>query len=265
MKEVVLRDAGGTLELRPGVLRKLYRQGAAVTAHHLRDTLGAIMGSHRRQFLADTQIKLDQRAQGMKVYNVQSAAAGAPNRQQSSRNAYNKFFYTVRPKTVSKRSKNPPTLDKINAEAFTTSPVALMHERGGIIRPRRRKMMAIPMGMTIRSDGRVVPRWSTPAKYKASKSGNQLVALRRQGKPILYAVLKATAKAASRQGAVQRTSDATKKKRQRRVLVPAYTLVPQVKLLPKLAFVGSWDRLATDRKRRLDAMLTNIRNELLLP
>lgn len=255
-----LVTAGGTLEVDDQKLARLFRRVPGVTAFHLRDTIGAIMGSHRREFLADTAVQVTDAGKGFRVAKMQSEAVNAPNRQASRKNAFSSFFYTVRPAKVNKDDKNPQ-IQNISAEAFTTSKIAYIHEVGGTVRPRSRRMLAIPVGMTLRSDGKPIPRWRTPAKYRASKAGNDLVVFKRGKKPLLWAVLKGTGKNARTSGAVMQVGEGQKKKSDRRILAPAYRLVPSVKMQPRLRFITTWERLAPDRTRRIARMFDRIVEE----
>jgi hypothetical protein len=69
-------------------------------------------------------------------------------------------------------------LEGMNSTKFTTSPYALIHELGGVIRPKTARMLAIPLPPAMTASG--VPRMPGPRSY-----GRQLFLLRLNGKVFL--------------------------------------------------------------------------------
>ena len=84
-----------------------FRQAPVSVFFHVRDTLGAIFGSHRREWLQRTQVQF-QRG-GFKALPLRSGEATAPG----FRSRF--FFYQVEPATKRWPADNVPPLEKIEA------------------------------------------------------------------------------------------------------------------------------------------------------
>lgn len=246
----------------------LFNRFPAVAFHHYRDTLGSIFGSHRRRWLERTQAKLDQ-AKGLRAEKPNS-------RKQFSRSRVGRrtVFYRIYPrqtknkdgsfKRFSSKSGDAPSLSQISGEAFTTSQVALGLEQGGVRKPKKGRALAIPIGVTLDSVGRPKSRWRTPSKYlKASPKNKLLLLALDKGKPpLLYQVRGSGKKALSTAGAVSQAADKGRIGGRRRVLLPAYRLVPQVRTRPVLRFMATWDELEPDRRRRWGRAMDRIMQEV---
>jgi hypothetical protein len=249
-----LTTDGGSLQAGFEEIAKLFDRAPRRVFFHARDVMGRIFGAHRREWIAQTQIRFGKGRGAMKATPVQNADGTNPLR--AGKNwVDNLFFYTVRPKS---KSPDDPDLEAIEGEAYTTSPVALLHEIGGTVRPRTKRMLAIPIGMTLRADGKPVPRWRTPKRYREAAPRNELIAADMGRGPLLYAVLRTTKRNVARQGASQRVSDRSKRTSERRVLVPAYRLVRSVQVTAKLKFIETWDKEAGGRARRLGEAMDRI-------
>lgn len=231
-----------------------FRQAPVSVFFHVRDTLGAIFGSHRREWLQRTQVQF-QRG-GFKALPLRSGEATAPG----FRSRF--FFYQVEPATKRWPADNVPPLEKIQAFAYSGSDVALAHEFGATITPKKGRNLAIPIGVSLNKNGQPIARWRTPAKYRKAKAGNTLVALDLGHGPTLYQVQKATAAQSRKVGAISRLSNARLKRKDRRVLLPAYQLVRKVTVRPRLKFYATWDDLASDRARRWSGAMDRIMAEI---
>lgn len=175
---------------------------------HVRDAVGSMYGSHRREWLKRTQIK---------VGNL----------------ARRSFFYKVNPKEKAPPRGQRVDLAAIEATAYTKTEVGRALEFGETIVPKRGRYLAIPIGASLGPSGRKRRTWSTPARYRA-REGKPLVAIEKGGKLILHQV---------------------RHRGRRRFLVPAYLLVPQVQIKPRLRFYATWAELAPDRVMRLSRAL----------
>ncbi len=172
---------------------------------HVRDAVGSMYGSHRREWLAKTEIK---------VGNL----------------ARRGFFYRVDPKSKVAPPDVRPDLGAIQAAAYTTSRVARELELGGIITPKRGRMLAIPIGVSLTPTGRKRRAMATPRRFRAASPDNELVLLRVGRSLVLHQV---------------------RRRGRKRVLLPAYRLVPRVVRRPRLRFFATWAGLAQDRVSRL--------------
>ncbi len=122
-------------------------------------------------------------------------------------------------------------LDTLEGHFGTESTAALGLEIGGRIIPRHGRYLAIPIGIALRSDGRVKPNYATPAK--AARRGVKLLALKFPGEPRrLYEVRKGGRRNATGSriaGAFTQLGGST-----RRLLIPAYNLVRSITQRPVL-------------------------------
>lgn len=218
----------------------------ASTFYHFRDTLGGIFGSHRREFLARTLVDLKGHGdkKGLRVQDMKTSKQRARGFAGTR-----SFFYSVLPR--SKKWRPGFTLDKIQAESFTHSKVALAHEQGGQFLPKLGRFLAIPIGATLRSDGQVIPKFSTPRRFLRGPEKETLTLPKRgaPGQRIIWwnrvAERTASGQPSRRKGAKRRWE-------------PAYFLVPSISLDQRLRYISTWDALAGDRTRRFRKMLGRI-------
>lgn len=242
-KATVSRSGVGSLGVDASHVQRLFERFPAVTFFHVRDAIGGMFGSHRREWLARTTVKMNPR--GMRVDRLSSRTGGA-----SGKTARRSFFYKVFPQ--SKTLSAGGSLEDITGEAYTSSEVALGLEQGGTRRPTKGRMLAIPIGVTLDSAGRPKQRWRRPSAFRRASPNNELVALTlKRGKlPILYQV-KGGKKAAATAGAVSLARGKGKIGGRKRILLPAYLLVRSVTNRPVLRFMATWDALAGDRAIRM--------------
>jgi hypothetical protein len=215
-----------------GKIAALFDRAPRVVWTRMRDVFGAIFGSHRREFLARTKVKMeDMRAESPNSRAVtQSGFARART-----------FFYKVYPQQRSPQSGARPDLGAISGQSFTHSAVALGLERGGTFRAQGGDYLALPIGITLDSLGRPKSRWARPALFARGKNPKDLVVLRdfeNPGEaPILFWK--------RRRGRGGRNVD----------FEPAFMLVRSVTRRPLLGFMRTWGELAGDRDRRLKEAL----------
>lgn len=233
------RSVDGTeLSLTTGrIMGLLMDRSPRVVFFHLRDTLGSIFGSHRREWLKRNELTF-----------------------RKKRTANKLFFYRMQPRD---KEKMPPpgvpvSLDRIKGEAYTRSKMALAHELGGTIVPTSGRMLAVPLAGTMTAGGNLRKGMRDPAEFRATFPDRDLVALSSGGGRVVLYEAKKGAAAARREGAVSRVSDGGKKARDREVLVPMFALVKSVRLRARLKFMSTWDELQADRHRRFGLMMTNI-------
>lgn len=252
----VQRDAatGLQLELSTGRIRVLFQKAPLATFKRTREAFAEILSGHREQWLASKNAEF--RGGGLNPTSLRSSDPTASGwfRRRS-------FFFVVKPSAKAVNGQ-VPDLESIQAEAFTESPVAQGLEEGGESRAKGRRFLALPIGVTLDAAGRPKSRWNTPERFKRF-ANNKLVSIRMPGtkSPVLYQV-KRGRRAAEQTGAVMQIGEGRKKKRDRRILLPAYVLVPQVRRQRRLRFLETWDRLDADRGRRLGTGLARVVKEL---
>lgn len=232
------RSVDGTeLSLTSGRILSLFERSPRVVFFHLRDTLGSMFGSHRREWLKRNELTFKKK-----------------------RTANRLFFYKMQPRD---KEKMPPpgvpvSLDRIKGEAYTRSKMALAHELGGTITPTSGRMLAIPLGGTMTAGGNIRKGMRDPREFRAAFPDRNLVGLSSgSGRIVLYEAKKGAA-ASRKEGALMRSSEGGKKARDREVLVPMFALVKSVRLKARLNFMATWDELQGDRQRRFELMMSNI-------
>jgi len=256
-ERVVDPTTGFAVTIGTGRLLSLFDRTPRLAFRHIRDAVGGMFGSHRREWLQRTQVEFSARG-GMRAERLNSrqppAAAGF--------NSARTFFYKVQPQAKRVAPGVEPRLQDITAETYTQSRVALGLEVGGTFRAKGSRFLAIPIGVTLDSLGRPKSRWATPGSYRKASANNELVSLKLRGKyPVLYQVKGGgSRRAASQQGAFSLLSDRPQGRRStgRRILLPAYQLVPAVTRRAILRYVATWEDLEQDRARRLTQAADNI-------
>lgn len=156
---------GTELILNTGGILRLFNKAPRATFFHLRDTLGSVFGSQRREWLKRNELTFKKKRTANKL-----------------------FFYRMRP---ADRDKMPApgatvSLDKISGETFTRSKMALAHELGGTIRPTSGRFLSIPIGGALTPGGSVRRGMRDPREFRATFPNRNLVSLARDGKPVLY-------------------------------------------------------------------------------
>lgn len=234
----VVRSDALTVSATTGRIVKLFETAPHKTFFHVRDTLGAIMGSHRREWLQKTDAKFHRGGIRSAPFGSK-AGATAPGFQ-----AEKTFFYLVEPRKKSVPRSQTPNLENISAESFTRSKVALGLETGGTFRARRGPFMAIPIGFALNKRGRPKAGFSSPTALEKHKRlvNKDTVVLRKPGEaPVIY----------------------LRKQLKRRVrLLPLWVLVRQVNRKPRLRYLATWKALDGDRTRRLARAMDRIVQEL---
>lgn len=248
---------GSEFRITSGTLFSLFERTPRLVYRHVRDAVGGSMGSHRREFLAGTRVEFSER-QGMYARNLDSRPASGGTTFSDRRS----FFYKVFPESKTLAKGAQVDLEDIYGEAYTRSPVAQGLELGGVFRGKSGKgLLAIPIGITRDSLGRVKSRWATPTLYKKASGNNRLVAIRFKRWPRLYQVKAGgSRKAAAAPGAFTPISARPTGNRRTasRILIPAYQLVPLVRRRKLLGFLDTWDSLESDRTRRFKRALANV-------
>lgn len=237
--------SGLTVTATSGRILDLFERAPHKTFFHIRDTFGAIFGSHRREWLKRTEVQF-QRG-GMKAAAFGSRAGSEGGSFQSDK----KFFYIVDPKKRSVPKSATPRLEDIQAQAFTHSEAALGLETGGVFRARGNPFMAIPIGYALRTSivGNVVghkPKagFSSPQALKDHPrlKYKDTISRKRPGRaPIIYL---------------------RKKLKTKTKYLPIFMLVRSINRKPRMKFMSTWEQLESDRARRLSQALTKIVEEL---
>lgn len=226
----------------------LFAKAPAVMFFHVRDTVGAIMGSHRREFLARTEVKF--KGGGMRVGNI-TGRASLSSGPATSWDVRRSFIYEVSPVDKVPPPGVTPDLAQIAAASATTSPAALGLEKGGTFPPREGRYQALPIGITLDSLGRVKGKWTSPTRFLQGKQKKELVAVRKLAGPGRQPNLVLYWKKKTGRG-----------KGRKEVLLPAFLLVPRVTRKQRLKYLETWKNLEANRGERLRAMLDRAAKEM---
>lgn len=196
---------------------------------YMRDVFGQFGGSFRKQLLATSR----------------------PGMRELARRS---VFYSLRPKQrktrgVAKQAlvgyTERPTMENISLLVFSTSPVTLLHETGGVVRAKDGGAMAIPVkGRKSRKPGGA-KLWNIKGRNRRERlpsrlknNGDKLVRL---GK-MLY-----------------RTS---RNDKGRRTYEPTHLLLREVRIKPQLGMIRKWESLAGDRQRRMQKAIDGAAAEI---
>ena len=238
------------------VIERLFRVVPRITWEAIRDMVGGVFGSHRREWLAAKKVDFREKG-GLRAGNL-SSRDSVPGGFHGRRT----FFYRVFPANKKAPAGRTPDLSEISGETFTRSEVAEGLEFGGTHRPKGGRFLPIPIGITLDSLGRPKSKWVTPSKYRRASPKNDLVTFRRQpGGPLVLHQRRRKGKVANNApGAVSRVGAQGDARRD--VFLPAYVLVPRVTRRARLKFYDTWDGMAADRDRRLSAAADEIVRQL---
>lgn len=194
-------------------IQAMFALSPAIVAKHMRDAFGQFAGSHRKAVLA----------------------GATPNYQRLLRKS---LFYRVRPKQAVQTSsafgvadlRRAVPLEAVRARIWATSRVTLLHETGGTVTAKG-KRLAIPA--TGSGDSVRARKLSGAAKKAASPAAMRAAGTKfvRKGS-LLFKVDKTTAKGKDR-------------------LKLTHLLTGAVHIKPATKIVATWNSLAADRDRRL--------------
>lgn len=232
-----IRVAGLDVTVDPRAVRDLFDRAPHKTFFHLRDVYGSIFGSHRREWLARTEVKFNRGGMRAAPFGRSETGRGFQTDKQ--------FYYTVDPKRKSVPKSETPNLEEIQGEAYTRSEVALGLETGGTFRAIGNPLMAIPIGFALNKLGRPKAGFSSPEALKKHPRlvFKDLVAFKMGNRksPVLYLV---------------------KALKTKTILLPVFVLVRSITRKPRMRFMATWDALVGDRDQRLSRALTRIVEEL---
>lgn len=204
------------------LLDGLFAQAPAVTAFHARVMVGRWFARHRREWVQQLPTRL---------------------RKMARRGAY-LFYVDPDPKAVNdlqirRAIEADPDLDRVGGKGVVRSDAALLLERGGTVRPRGSRFLAVPTGKYRRMSGdrRRALIGDNPTDYNQSNPENPLFALgrRRRGSRVVVLGRRTGRQLASGRPQVE----------------AAYLLVPQVNVPAQLGVVKSWDALSGYRGQTL--------------
>jgi hypothetical protein len=134
------------------------------------------------------------------------------------------FFWKGEP-----RSEKSGDIDDISVSIFSTSTAAEQLEHGATIKPRTRKMLAVPFARALTATGRPKREFRSPASAKAA--GHHVVA---RWRPNNRWVL-----------GVKRPGKRTKFR-------PMWVLTNRVVIEPRLGFYDGWESFQPEARRRMD-------------
>jgi hypothetical protein len=215
-------------------VKQLFRRLPAATFRAIRDYMGRIFGSHRREWLAKTAVRLG--VEGGAKFDREGFYGGIFGRARS-------FKYRIEPAT--KQVPDFPNLALIRGSVGTTSRAALGLELGGTWRARHKRFMAIPLKRALNVLGQKKKPYQSPATAKAA--GRQFFSFvaKRTGRLYLAELI---------------SKGAGKNKRW--AFKPTYRLVSEVHQKPILRFLETWRDEAPGRARRLEEAKAQILKEL---
>lgn len=227
-----------TVSASTGRIVKLFETAPHKTFFHVRDAVGGMMGSHRREWLKRTDVDFQRGGMQAAAFGSKSGA-DAPGYRSDK-----KFFYIVEPRRKSVPRSQTPNLEDISAVAFTRSLPALGLETGGTFRAVGNPFMAIPIGYALNKRGKPKPGFSSPAALKAHPRlvNKDTVVIQKPGRaPVIYL---------------------QKPLKRRTRLLPLFVLVRSVNRKARLRFMATWRELVRDRERRLARAADRIVTEL---
>jgi hypothetical protein len=206
--------------------------------YHVRDAFGSMFGSHRREWLARTEVNFHRGGMKAAPFGSRGGDKGG------SFNTDKKFWYTIDPKHKSVPRSQTPRLEDIEGRAYTYSEAALGLETGVDFAPTSGRFLTIPIGYGLNKRGTPKAGFSSPtALAKSPHLVNKETSVRKKpGKtPVMY--LK-------------------KKLRRKTKYLPIFLLVRSAIRAPKLKFMATWEALESDRARRLKRALDRTVDEL---
>jgi hypothetical protein len=230
-------------EIKSAKLEKLFRQAPEKLGPIIRDQVFRIVAGYRKRWLQRTEVEFSgsERRNFPLLGKVPSAITSGPRGGDAK-----KIFFVVTPE----RGAAIKRLEDIGAEVFSISDAWEHLEHGGTARGKGGKKLAIPIGITIKSDGKVKSQWDSPERFtRANKRGKSktLVAIKKPGNKatILY---------------WQKPRGAGKNKHF--VYLPAFMLVDQVTQDRILHFYRTWDSEASNRTKIFNSLLEKAVQEI---
>lgn len=221
-----------TLDIPVEKLNALFSIAPQVTAFHVRDALGRIMGRYRKALMA--------KHAGTRFYEFAKRAV----------------FYRVEPKNAGKRSQEAAggyvsgqaraaamvtRLDQIKMRIWSTSEEALLHETGGTTTAKDGKL-AVPIG-----------RVRAELEARNGKGGSRGNSLKKQFSP---------AAIQARYGRLVRIGDVLAIVSKDKKPEPAFALTDSVTLRARLGFYSTWRGLESDRQTIWQRAITDATREI---
>lgn len=225
--------------IQAATLEKVFKRAPKIVGPIIRDQVFRIVAGFRKRWLQAEDVDFRGAAKrnfpllGKSPTSFPSGADGGT--------AKRIFFVTTPPKGAPIKK-----LGQIGADIFSVSKVWKKLEEGGTEKPKSGSKLALPIGVTLDSRGRVKSRWNTPERFTREKkrgARNVLVAIFNptSGNTILY---------------WQQPHGAGKNKRYS--YRPAFLLVDQVDQRELLHFYETWTSEAPNRVKILRTMMAKI-------
>lgn len=204
-------------------LEEMFRQSPQIVAFHARNVIGRWFGRHFREWKA--QLPAGLRRMGARAYRYRVLPFADAGNQA----------------TLRKRISNSPgDLWRIQGRGIVRSPVALIHETGGVIRPKSGRMLAIPVGRY----GKSVPK-----RVRTQTIGMSPSAWNQRHPDRKWFVLKARRRGGRGAFLARKTGQRTAKGRER--VEVGYVLKPEVRIPARLRLLETWVGLAGYRATTL--------------
>lgn len=213
----------------------LFAAAPRATFKWMRDWMGRIFGSHRREWLERTAVRVG--VSGGANFDRSGFYGGLFGRARS-------FRYVIEPSQQA--IPDHPDLSQIRASVFTDSRAALGLELGGTWRNvHGKRFLAIPLKRARNSLGKKKRPYQTPETARAAGKTFFSFRAKRTGKLYLAELI---AKGAG--------------KNKRFAFKPTYLLVREVHQKPVLRFLQTWKELEAGRMQRLEEAKQKILQEV---
>lgn len=188
-----------------------------IMARHVKDGLQHVLLGFRKDFWRKTQVHLQPTGKGIQ-----------------------------KPRFWPIKVEGGMKLQEIRGNILTGSPAAFIHETGGTIRPTGgRKFLAVPIGLALNKAGKRRPHYTTPLNARA-KLGRKFVTVRSRtsGNLVLRQMVKPKGRPKKGSGGMAILGP-------KMVLGgPAWALVREIQIKPRLRFISIWEGSIPDAERR---------------
>lgn len=230
-------------EIKADHIARAFQESPGKLGPIVRDQVFRLVAGYRKRWLAAAQVDFTGSAGrnfpllGKAPTSIQGGPRGGDRK---------KIFFVVTPE----KGEAVKSLEKIGADVFSVSEAWENLEHGGTERAKGGGKLAIPIGITLKSDGKVKSQWDSPERFtRANKRGKSkvLVAIKKPGNKstILY---------------WRKSKGAGKNKYY--VYLPAFMLVQETTQREILNFYETWDSEKSNRQKIAEQLLDRMLKEI---